>query len=243
MAGGGSDKIYCSITMNNGKEFVLALGGSVAFPEEVDTDFLRRFYIFIKKEIGKGNKFIIVVGGGGLCRRYQQAASKITRVVTEDKDWLGIHVTRLNAHFLRTIFRKEARPVVFEQRFKIKRFGKYSVIIGAGWRPGWSTDFVACQIACDFNIKQVIILGKPDYVYTSDFEKDNKARPIERISWQDYLKIIPGKWSPGLHAPVDPVAAKLAQKEKMKVIVAQGRDLDNLKKILRGEKFKGTVLD
>ncbi len=86
-------------------------------------------------------------------------------------------------------------------------------------------------------------MGKPDYVYTADFEKDHNARPLEKISWQDYLKLIPKKWSPGLNSPVDPIAASLAEKENLKVIVAGGKSLDNLKQILRGNKFKGTVIN
>lgn len=229
------------------------MGGSIIAPNQIsglhnpsdfiDTNFLRCFHLFIKKQLKQGYRFVFVIGGGVVCRKYQSAASKITNLCDEDKDWLGIHVTRLNAHLIRTIFRKEAHPVVFEERFKFKTFGRERVIIAAGWRPGWSTDFVACQIACDFGLKVVLILGKPDYVYTADFEKDPSASPLAKINWPDYLKLIPKKWTPGLHAPLDPVAARLAKKERLKVIVAQGRDLKNLAKILRGEKFKGTVIE
>ena len=223
------------------KKFVIALGGSIAFPETIDVVYLKKFFHFIKKELGKGNKFIIVCGGGHTCRKYQVAASKITKLLDEDKDWIGIHSTRLNAHFLRTLFRKEAHPALLKKRFRIKTFGEHSVIIGSGWQPGWSTDFVTVQSAADFNIEKVIILGKPDYVYTSDFEKDKNAKPIYKISWSDYLKLIPAKWTPGMHAPVDPIAAKLAKTQKIEVIVT-GKDLKNLKNILDGKKFKGTIL-
>lgn len=234
------------------KKFVIALGGSVIVPNQIsgsqdpfeliDTVFLHRFYLFVKKQLKRGYRFILVIGGGLLCRIYQRAAARITKVSNEDKDWLGIHVTRLNAHFIRTIFKKEAHSVIFEERFKIKRFASKPIIVAAGWQPGWSTDFVACQIACDLGLKQVLILGKADYVYTADFEKDPLAQPIPKISWQQYLKLIPKKWTPGLNSPVDPVAARLAQKQNLKVIVAHARDLPNLAKILRGEKFKGTII-
>lgn len=228
--------------MQTGKKFVIGLGGSVVFPEEINVAFLRQFYLFIKKEIKKGNKFIIVVGGGTICRVYQKAASDITKVSEQERDWIGIYVTRLNGYLVKTLFGKEAHPVLFDERFKIQEFHNYPIIIGAGWNPGWSTDFVSLQIAVDFKIKQVIMLGKPDYVYTADPAKDKKAEPIEKMSWKDYFKLIPRKWVPGLHVPVDPVAARLAQKENTKVIVAAGKDLDNFKKILKEEKFKGTIL-
>lgn len=229
--------------MNIDKKFVIDLGGSVVAPQEIDVAFLKKFYLFLKKEIKRGNQFIIIVGGGGVARRYQNAAASITKVSNKDKDWLGIYATQLNAQLLRIVFKKEATPIVFDKRFKIKNFSRYPVIIGTGWKPGWSTDFVTTQIAIDFNIKQVIILGKPPYVYTADFEKYKKAKPIKKISWEDYLKLIPSEWSPGLRAPVDPIAARLAKKENIKAIVAFGRNLNNLRKILRGEKFKGTILE
>ena len=224
------------------KKFVISLGGSVICPKEIDVKFLRRFYFFIKKEINRGLKFIIVAGGGHTARGYQKAISKIKKVSNEDKDWLGIEATKLNALLLKTILKKGSHPIIFDKRFKIKNFGKYPIIIGSGWKPGWSTDFVTVQIAADFKIKPVILLGKPAYVYTANPDENKNAKPIEKMSWEGYFKIIPKKWSPGLHAPVDPIAAKLAQKEKIPVIIAGGKDLKNFEKILKGEKFKGTIL-
>lgn len=228
--------------MKENKKFVIALGGSVICPKEIDKDYLKRFFQFIKKEVKKGRKFIIVTGGGYTARNYQAVSVRISRVSKKDRDWLGVYATRLNARLLKAIFKKEAHPFIFDKRFKIKTFGKHSVIIGSGWQPGNSTDYVAVRIAGDFKIKRVIILGKPDHVYTGDFEKDKKARPIKKITWKDYLKLVPSSWLPGLSAPIDPIAARLAKKENMEVIVANGKDLNNLKMILEEKKFKGTIV-
>jgi len=228
--------------MKKSKEFVIALGGSVICPKEIDSDYLRRFFWFIKKEIKKGHKFIIITGGGYTARNYQAASIGVNRVLKEDRDRLGVYATKLNAYLLKTIFKKEANPTIFDERFKIKTFGKHPIIIGSGWKAGNSTDYVAVRIAGDFKIKKVIILGKPDYVYTGDFQKDKKAKPIEEITWKDYLKLIPSSWSPGLSVPIDPVAARLAKKEDMEVIVANGKDLNNFKMILEEKKFKGTIV-
>ena len=223
-------------------KFVVALGGSVAFPEKIDTNFLSRFCSFIKERVKKGDKFVIVVGGGKTARAYQEACSKIKKISFAEKDWIGIFATKLNAYFLKAIFEKIANSSLFDKRFKIKKFNERPVIIASGWEPGWSTDFVAVQIACDLKIKDVIVLGKPSYVYTSDFEKDKNAKPIEAMRWDEFLKIIPSKWTSGMKVPVDPVAARLAKKEKIKVIVANGRNLPNFRKILENKKFRGTIL-
>lgn len=229
--------------MSSHREFIVSFGGSVICPDEIDTTLLKKFYLFIKNGIKSGSKFIIVAGGGYTARKYQRAALEINKASAEYRDWLGIQSTKLNALLLKSIFKEYAHPVLFDKRFKIKRFGKYPIIIGCGWKPGWSTDFVTTQIAIDFKIKPVILLGKPDYVYTSNPDKDKNAKPIARMSWKEYFKLIPKKWIPGLHAPVDPIAAKLAQKEKIPVIVASGKDLNNFSKILKGEKFKGAIIN
>ena len=228
--------------MDSEKKFVISFGGSVICPDDIDVELLKKFSIFMKRGVKSGSKFIIIAGGGNTARKYQKAAFEIGKASTEDRDWLGIQSTKLNALLLKSLFKNEVHPLLFDERFKIKSFGQYPIIIGCGWKPGWSTDFVTTQIAIDFKIKPVILLGKPDYVYTSNPDKDKSAKPIKRMSWKDYFKLIPKKWSPGLHAPVDPIAAKLAQKEKVSVIVASGKDFQNLKNILTSKKFKGTLI-
>jgi uridylate kinase len=225
------------------KEIVIGLGGSIMVPDEVNVSFLKKFNFLIKKQIKKGFKFVIIVGGGRTARKYQKAVSEVIKVSDKEKDNIGISATKLNAYLIKVIFEKQAFPKIFDKRFKIKEFGKYPLIIGSGWEYGCSTDLVACQVAYDFNIKKIIMLGNPDYVYTSDFQKHKDAKPIEMMSWSDYLKLIPSKWSPGLSSPVDPVAAHLAKKKNLQVIVAGGKDLDNFEKILNNKKFKGTVIE
>ena len=223
--------------------FVISLGGSVFVPQSIiDIGYLRRFRLFLKKQIQKGHKFVLVAGGGGVCREYQAAAVKIAKASQSDRDWVGIYSTWLNAQLLRVIFRKEAEPVIFDQRFKFKKFGKKLLIVVGGGRPGSSTDFAATQIAVDMGIKRVINLTNLPFVYTGDPKKDKTAKPIKTINWKDYFKVICPKWSPGMHSPFDPVASKLAQKNGIEVIVADGKDLANAAKIINGQKFRGTII-
>jgi uridylate kinase len=42
--------------------------------------------------------------------------------------------------------------------------------------------------------------------------------------------------------PFDPVASKLAQKNNLEVIIAEGKNLKNLKNILEEKKFVGTIV-
>lgn len=224
------------------KNFVISLGGSVMVPEEIDEQFLKKFQTFIFKKVVLGYKFLIITGGGKTCRKYNKAAISIGKASVLEQDLLGIETTKLNALLLKTILKKKANPNLLDKRGKIKSFGKYSIIIGCGWEPGSSSDFDAAQIAVDFNIKTVINLSNQDFVYTSDPKKDKKATPIEQITWQDYLKLIPKKWVSGMNTPFDPIASKLAQKNNLKVIMANGKNLANLEKILTNKKFIGTTI-
>lgn len=224
------------------KTIVMSLGGSIIVPDEIQIEFLMKFKEFILKFLKKNYKFIIVVGGGSVARNYIKAASAITKTSDEDKDWLGIHATRINAHLIRTIFKNEAYPVVFDNPFKKIDGGKYKLFIASGWRPGWSTDYCAVLMAERFKADKIINASNIDYVYNKDISKYNDAKAIKEILWSGYRKIIGSKWKPGMKVPIDPIAAKLASKLKMTVIVAKGTNLKNLENILKDKKFKGTVI-
>lgn len=223
-----------------GKTVIIALGGSIVVPDTINTDYLRQFVKFINRW-KKTHRFIVVIGGGEVARRYQRGAAKVARVTDEDKDWIGIHATRLNAHLLRTIFREIADPVVFDSRHKMKRL-TYPITIASGWRPGWSTDYVAARIAADFNSGAFIIAGKPSHIYTNDPATHVDAIPMDTVSWKKYRSMIPKRWIPGSHFPVDPIAAKLSDEEHLTAYVVDGREIKNLESLLRGGKYKGTEL-
>ncbi len=224
------------------KTFVISLGGSVIIPEEIDEQFLKKFRDFILKKVSLGYKFIIITGGGKICRKYNQAAINIAQATNLEQDYLGIETTKLNALLLKIILKKKANPILLDAQGKIKNFGKYPIIVGCGWEPGGSSDFDASMVATDFKIKIIINLSNRDFVYTADPKKDKNAQPILEISWKDYLKLIPAKWTSGMNTPFDPAASKLAQKNNLKVIMANGRNLANLEKILTGKSFKGTTI-
>ncbi len=222
-------------------DIIISLGGSIIVPEDIDIDFLKRFRQLIITQT-KTKRFFIICGGGRTCRKYLNAAAKITKLDSEDLDWLGIHSTRLNAHLLRTIFRKYAYPkIVKNPTEKVKTNKK--VIIAAGWKPGCSTDYDAVLLAKAHGIKTIINLSNIDYAYDKDPRKFPGAEPILRTDWKTFRSYLPKKWDPGLNSPFDPIASKEAQKLKLKVIIANGRNIKNLKNIFENKDFKGSIIE
>ena len=221
------------------KQAVLSLGGSLIVPSGIDTNFLNKFKRLVERKIQQGWKFIIVTGGGMTSRNYQVAAGKLVRMSNEDLDWLGIHATRLNAHLMRTIFRKYAYPVIVKNPRKKIKTAK-SIIIASGWKPGWSTDYVAIEMCKTYMINTVINLSNIDYVYTADPKKDKHAQKIIEMTWIEFQKLLPKRWTPGANLPFDPIASKLARKIGTEVFIINGKNIKNLEKLLIQKPYKGT---
>jgi len=228
-----------------GNVFVLSLGGSLVVPDGgIDTQFLSKFNQFIRQQISsKKRRFFITVGGGGTSRHYQKAASHVRKESIEDidRDWLGLHATRLNAQLVRTIFRDIADPRVIKHYEVILKIDK-PVAVAAGWKPGWSTDFCAVTLCQDYNITSAVNLTNIDHVFDSDPRKNPNAKPITDITWKKYRAMVGDKWNPGMNAPFDPIASKLAEELEVTVKIVNGKDLDNLGNALDNKPFVGTLI-
>ncbi len=223
------------------KTIILSLGGSLIVPDSIDINFLQNFKKIIEKYIKKNYKFVIYCGGGKIARNIQQAASKISKLSNEDLDWLGIYATKLNAQLIRMIFKNNAEKFIIDNPNEKINFKK-NIVIAAGWLPGWSTDYDAVLLAKNLGIKEIINMSNISYVYDKDPKKHKDVKKIEKMSWENYLRLIDNRWKAGMNAPFDPIAAKEAQKSKIKVSIIS-RDLKNFENLLNGKKFNGTVIE
>ncbi|MEM3369593.1 MAG: UMP kinase [Candidatus Micrarchaeia archaeon] len=225
-------------------KFVISVGGSLVVPDSVDTKFLSAFRELIIKRVSSkpSFRFILICGGGKTARIYQSAAKELTEISEDDLDWIGIHATRLNAHLIKTILGNICyKRVLKDPREKVD-FGKKKVIVAAGWKPGFSTDYDAVIFAKTYGIKNIINLTNVDYVYDKNPKQFKDARPFKEISWKYYRKLVGDKWSPGLNAPFDPVAAKEAEKLGLTVYILNGNNMKNLENLLEGKAFIGTII-
>ena len=224
------------------ENFVLSLGGSLIAPKEgIDPAFVRAFRDLVLKRARRGSKFVVVCGGGAVCRAYQSAAKAAAPGLSRDElDRLGIQATVLNARLMLTVFGRAAYGVVTDPRVKLPARAK--VIIGAGWEPGCSTDYDALLLAKRIGAGTVINFSNIAYVYDRDPRKFPDAKALRSMTWKQFRKLFGSRWSPGLNSPFDPIAARAAERAGIRVIIADGRDLANIGRILDGKPFVGTVI-
>lgn len=228
-------------------KIVISVGGSLIVPNGgPDTKFLAKLNEYIREQLAERNdrQFFLVVGGGQTARHYIEAGQSVIghRLTRDDLDWLGIHASRLNAHLVRTIFRDIAHPYIIKH-YEIIRKVPEQVVVAAAWKPGWSTDYDAVLLCEDYNIDTVINLSNVDQVYDKDPKQFSDAKPLSKISWKDFRKLVGDKWIPGMNAPFDPIASKKAEEIGARVVVMNGTNLENLGNFLRGEDFIGTSIE
>lgn len=231
-----------SLVLNNSitNRWVISLGGSLIAPgAEPDWRYLKSFREIIFRKIEEGNSFYIIVGGGNPARVYQAALKALG---SDDKtlDHMGIFTTHMNAYYVSLAF---GLPPEHKVVLKVDRLkGDSNLhITGAGLKPGQSTDTVAIQAAIQIGAQSVINLSNINHVYSADPTADPTAQKLETLTWREYLDIIPNEWRPGLSTPFDPIGARLAMDNDIRVTVL-GQDLKNLTDYLEGSTFTGSEI-
>ncbi|MDR2661633.1 MAG: UMP kinase, partial [Treponema sp.] len=144
---------------------VISLGGSIVAPDGVDEAFLQEFVALVREflESDKDRKFIFVTGGGGPARAWQTAYRNVAAALAPDgmgaadpdeADWIGVMATRLNAQLVKAVFGPYCKePVVTNPTAAESFTGR--VLVAAGWKPGFSSDYDATLLAEKFGAKTV----------------------------------------------------------------------------------------
>jgi uridylate kinase len=223
------------------RTIIISLGGSLIVPDEIDISFLKKFRDLIVANVEKGTKFVLITGGGKVCRRYQSALGELRDTTIDDLDWMGIATTHANAKLVQLMLKEHANNAIIIDPTLEYDFSK-PVTVAGGWKPGWSTDYDAVQIAIKTGAKQIINLSNIDYAYDSDPRTNPDAKKLEQVTWEEYRGYIPADWNAGLSTPFDPIASKAADEGGIEVAIMNGANIDNLQDYLDNKPFLGTVI-
>ena len=216
---------------------VIRLGGSVISENGVNVPLVKEFKELVTRYLDR-YRFIIVCGGGKICRLINEGARQLGVVSNEEFDRIGIRATMLNAEMIRAVFGELAyKEIVFNYN-KTVQFDK--VLVCSGWLPGHSSDFGGVMFGKRFKAKTLVHLTDVPYIYDKGPKKFPDAKSFKQLMVANYISIVGSTFSPGMNVPFDPVAAQQAQKA-LKIVIMSG--LKNLEALLSGAAFEGTTLD
>lgn len=220
---------------------VISLGGSLIIPDNINLNFLKNFKKVILKNTNK-YKFIIVTGGGSIARKYIMAL-KNAGISEKLQSLSGISATRMNARFMAYLFNNDPKEGVPHTISTLEKYLKNKTIVFCGaldYKPNQTSDATSAEIADHFNTV-FINLTDVSGLHDKNPKEHKNAKFIPEISFKDFNKMVPKKYSPGQHFILDQTASKIIMKNKITTYII-GKDLKQLNNLLNNRKFKGTTI-
>ncbi len=222
---------------------VLSLGGSLIIPDNVDIKFLRKFKKVILRNIKK-YRFIIVCGGGSIARKYISALRE-EGLNKKLQSFSGISATRMNARFMNYFFNKNPEYGIPHTTETLEKYLKKHGVVFCGaleYKSKQTSDSTAASLTRIF--KSIFInLTNVSGLYNKNPKKYKNAKFIREISWKNFHKMASkNKYMPGQHFVLDQTASEIIMKNKIKTYIL-GQDLKQLENVLKGKKFRGTLVE
>ena len=221
---------------------VLRIGGSVV-GSPINGALITKYTELLARLRKQGHDIVTVVGGGTLARELIIVARELG-LEMESQDELAILASRLVAE----LFRKKLRILTcnkvstsLEDVAECLRKGKIAIM--GGLKPGITTDSVAALVAEYINADLIVKGTNQDGVFDKDPRKHKDALKLDHLLLDDLCKVLElSKHQAGMHQIIDPVAIEILKRKRIKVIVVNGFNPDNVLAAVNGEKV-GTLVD
>ncbi|RLG38740.1 MAG: UMP kinase [Candidatus Alkanophagales archaeon] len=212
---------------------VLSLGG-VLFEDAVT---VRNTAEVVRTAAEDTAKIYAVTGGGTLARRFIETVRKLG---ADDAycDLVGIAATRLNAMLLIAALRslhvevRQTPPRDYEEALASPE----RIVVLGGVSPGYTTDAVAAILAELAGAKLLLFATSVDGVYDADPKTQPTAKKFKSLTPEELTEIVmKTRLKAGSHSVIDPVAAKIIERCRVKTIVIDGRRPENILNAIHGE--------
>ena len=215
---------------------VISLGGSTIFGEAVDVDYIKKFREFMDSY---REKIYLVVGGGKTAREYISLGKNL-KMNEYTLDKIGIMATRLNSYLFIT---EKTYPDVATSIEETIIAGKmYKNVVMGGTEPGHTTDGVSLLLAERIGEKKVINITSVGGIYNKDPKIHKNAKIIKKMRYEDAKKLLmERKMDAGLNIPIDLLSLNIAERSEIEIRIV-GKDIENLKRAINDEDYKGTVI-
>jgi uridylate kinase len=221
---------------------VISLGGSILVPGDGDPSYLAKLAELLI-ELSASRKIFAVTGGGRIARFYIETGRALG-ARERRLDELGIEITRMNARLLAIPLGARANPEPAKTYTEASGLARrHPIVLMGGTSPGWTTDRVAASLARVVKADRLVNATSVDGVYAEDPKENPFAQRFERITYAKLISITgEGHARAGPKIVFDPVAARVAAKAGIPLLVVDGRDLGALRAAISGDAFHGTTV-
>ncbi len=220
---------------------VIRIGGSVV-ASPINTKLVSKYVDLLKSLKTQESELVVVVGGGALARDFIKIAKDLG-LEEKAQDELAISVSRLFAQlFLKKLGDAGCKTVPSTIEDASECLAKGKVVVMGGLKPGITTDTVAALIAEHVNADLLVKATDQNGVYDKDPRKHPDAIKLDHLSFDDLSHIFDeSRHKAGIHQIIDPEAAKILQRCRIKVIVVNGFAPENVLDAVKGKRV-GTLI-
>ncbi len=221
---------------------VLRIGGSVV-ASPLNTALISEYSDLLKGLRNLGHEVGVVVGGGTYAREFIEAAKQLG-LTEEAQDEIAISVSRIFAQLLLKKLGEsacETVPSTVGSAVKCLREGKIAVM--GGIKPGMTTDTVAAIVVEQAKAEILIKATDQEGVYDKDPREHKDAVKFDHLYFEEMSHVFSEiGHKAGIHQIIDPEAVKILKRMRIKVVVLNGYEPENVLATIEG-KHIGTVIE
>ena len=221
---------------------VVRIGGSVV-ASPVNIELIGKYADIIKSINQNGHEVVVVLGGGALAREFIGLAKNLSIDMT-GQDEIAISCSRLFAQlFLKRLGEAGCNKVAVTLDEAARCLAEGKIAVMGGLRPGITTDTVAMLVAERVNAELLIKGTDQNGVYNMDPRKYPNAVKIDKMSVEELVSVFEhSEHKAGIHQIVDPEAIKVLKRTRLKMVVVNGFNPENILAALKDENV-GTIIN
>jgi uridylate kinase len=220
---------------------VVRIGGSVV-ASPINTDLIGKYADIANTLKQQGHEVAVVVGGGMLAREFISLAKKLRLDVTA-QDEIAISCSRLFAQlFLKRLGVMGCSKVATTLDDAAQCIFEGKIVVMGGLKPGITTDAVAALVAERVDAELLVKGTDQNGVYNKDPRKYPDAVKLDRLSLEELENLLEHNiHEAGLHQIIDPIAIQVFKRKKLKLVVVNGYNPENIIAAVEGQNV-GTLI-
>ena len=220
---------------------VVRIGGSVV-ASPINTDLMSKYADIIKAVKQQGHSVVVVLGGGALAREFIGIAKKLD-LDMNGQDEIAISCSRLFAQlFLKKLGDVACSKVAVTLDEAAQCLGEGKIVVMGGLKPGITTDTVAALVSERVDAELLVKGTDQNGVYDKDPRKYPDAVKLDKMALEDLTKVFEhNEHKAGIHQIIDPEAIKVLKRRRLKLVVVNGFNPENLLAAIKGENV-GTII-